>query len=227
MLVKIQKVLKFFMLAAALLYPLVIFLSFVVFDIPMNHLSLFIIVFALLYLIISLSGSERRKSVSAFISPSILFLIGIAGFFFDSSSSVMSALFPALAGKSKEIIKFYPLLVNIGWLAVFGFSLLFPPSFVFEIAVFLDKSVKDADVEKPLRRFCKSATVVWCVFFAFDALFAWFTIFGPLVNGLDKRHSDMLWTVYNGAVTYLLMGVIFIIQFVMVKRRMKKIRTHK
>lgn len=225
MLVKIQNALKFVMVAAALLYPIMIFLSFVVFHIPMNYLSLFIIIFALLYLLITLNGPERRKSLSAFISPSILCLVGVAGFFFDSS--VMPALFPALAGKSKEIIKLYPLLVNVGWLAVFGLSLLFPPSFVFEIASVLDKSVKNADVEKPVRRLCKSATVVWCVFFVFDTAAAWFTIFGPLVNGREERLTDALWGIYNGAVTYLLMGVIFVIQFVMIKKKMKVIRAGK
>ncbi|MDR2468690.1 MAG: hypothetical protein LBD22_07000 [Spirochaetaceae bacterium] len=222
MIFSLGKFLKLCLAGIAILYPIVIFLAFVVFDAQLNHISLFIVIFSILYLIINLTNEEKRKSPSAYVSPVVLFLIGSAGFFLNSS--LILKLYPELAGRAKDIIKLYPLLVNTAWLFVFGTSLFFPPSFVFEIALLIDKSIKGSAAEQPMEHFSRRATIVWCLFFALDSIVAWFTIFGPLVNTGNERLSDTIWGIYNGAVTYFAMGIILVVQFVMAKRLIKKSR---
>ncbi|MDR2481067.1 MAG: hypothetical protein LBD07_02075 [Spirochaetaceae bacterium] len=226
--VKVQDILKYCLGGIAILYPVLIFFSIVIFNIPVNNLSGFIIVFSVLYLFVNLTNVQRRKLPSAFISPVILFLIGITGSILDSNAIL--EMYPDLAGKAKSIIKLYPLFVNAAWFFVFGLSLLFPPTFVFEIVTFIDKSVKESKIEKPVILWCYKATIAWCVFFIVDTVIAWFTIFGPFVSWNNEKDgsgkiSDTIWGIYNGAVTYIAMAVIFIIQFALAKRLIRKLKT--
>ncbi|MDR2509433.1 MAG: hypothetical protein LBC77_02180 [Spirochaetaceae bacterium] len=217
--------LKFFLGGILILYPVLIFLSMVVFDIPANHLSVFIILFALAYLAINISNEEKRKSPLAYISPAILCLIGVSCFLL--SSSIILSVWPGLAGKSKDVIKLYPLLLNAAWLIVLVSSFVDPPTFVFQIASLFDKSVAAPDVRAVMLQFCKKATAVWCVFFVADSVIAYFTIFGPVVAAAGGRFSDAIWGVYNGAVTYVIMGIIFVVQFILAKRLMAKVRAQR
>lgn len=209
---KIRTLLKIAMGSVAVLYPVVIFLSFVVFDVPLDYLSILIVVFGVLYLILNLTNEEKKKSAQTFISPVMLILIGTAGVVLNSSD------------KTKEVIKLYPLLVNCGWLIVFVLSVFFPPNIVYEIASLFDRSIREPDVKPYLLRFGRRATIAWSVFFAIDVVLAWFTIFGPQTAVQSEHLTDTIWGIYNGAVTYIAMGIITMIQILMAK---KIIRQHR
>jgi uncharacterized membrane protein len=202
--------------ALALLYPLAVFISVVIFSVPPNHLAFFIIIFAVLYFLMIISHPEKKKPVM-FISPALLFLIGLTGYSLDTS--FIQGLFPGLADKSNYVIKFYPVLANIAYFIIFWTSIIFPPTLVYDITVLLDKRALDSAVQKPITVFCRKATIAWCVFFALDAVLAAWTVF---IDPSDTERADKIWAIYNGAITYAIMCTIFLIQFIQGKRLIRK-----
>ncbi|MDR3324497.1 MAG: hypothetical protein LBS82_00715 [Spirochaetaceae bacterium] len=197
----------------ALLYPVIVFLSVVVFRVEPNRLSIFIVLFALIYFIMIMSNPGKKKALM-FLSPALLFLIGTAGFFLDAP--FIQHLFPLAAGKSNYVIKFYPVLTNTAYFILFFTTLIFPPTLAFDISLLLDKRIMGTAAQKPMELFCKKASVIWCVFFIIDAIIAAFTVFADDPN-------NTVWVIYNGAVTYGVMGIIFVIQVVRGKMLIAKI----
>lgn len=88
-------------------------------------------------------------------------------------------------------LKLYPVLVSASMLAVFAFSLKNPPSVAERFALIKHKSLPPQAIE-----YCRKVTVIWCFFFVFNASVALATVF----------LSDELWVLYNGLVSYLLIG---------------------
>jgi uncharacterized membrane protein len=206
--------------ALALLYPLAVFLTVVIFEMPPNHLALFIILFAVLYFVMVITHHEKKKPMM-FISPILLFIIGLAGYSLDMP--LIQELFPGLAGKSDYVIKFYPVLSNTAYFIIFWTTLIFPPTLVYDILLLFDKHLKDSKdsiVQSTMEVFCRKATIVWCVFFVLDAVLAAFTVF---INPADPKKANAIWAIYNGAVTYAVMCIIFVVQFIQCKRLTKKI----
>jgi uncharacterized membrane protein len=202
--------------ALALFYPLAVFLSFVVFDVKPNHLSVFIVLFAILYFVMVLTQTERKKPMM-FISPALLFLIGLTGLSLDMP--FVQQLFPNLAGKTEDVIKFYPVLANTAYFILFWTTLIFPPTLVYDIVLLFDKRAKDDAVKEPMEIFCRRATKAWCVFFVIDTVLAAVTIF---IYPSDTEKARAIWAIYNGAITYIIMCAIFLIQLIRGKRLIKK-----
>jgi len=91
-------------------------------------------------------------------------------------------------------LKFYPALVNLGFLMLFGASLLSPPSFVERIARLRDPQLPDAAVAYTTR-----VTWAWTIFFALNGSVAAITAVWA---------SDEVWMLYNGFIAYLLIGLL-------------------
>ena len=91
-------------------------------------------------------------------------------------------------------LKFYPALVNLGFLLLFGASLLSPPSFVERIARLRDPLLPDAAVAYTTR-----VTWAWTIFFAVNGSIAAITALWA---------SDEVWMLYNGLIAYLLIGLL-------------------
>ena len=92
-------------------------------------------------------------------------------------------------------LKLYPVVVNTGMLFLFGLSLVFPPTLVERIARVKEPSLSDAGV-----RYTRRVTQVWCLFFVFNGSMAAITAFFA---------SHEIWSLYNGLIAYLLMGLLF------------------
>lgn len=92
-------------------------------------------------------------------------------------------------------IKFYPVLINIFMLILFSQSLIFPPSIIERIA---RKTEKTFPPEAVL--YTRRVTQVWCVFFIINGTISLITIFWA---------SPKIWSLYNGVISYLLMGLLF------------------
>ncbi|TWG81834.1 putative membrane protein [Cupriavidus gilardii J11] len=92
-------------------------------------------------------------------------------------------------------LKLYPALVNLMMLAVFGWSLLHPPTVVERLA-----RLRDPDLPPHAVRYTRRVTQVWCAFFVINggiaAYTAWFA-------------SDRIWALYNGGIAYALIGLLF------------------
>jgi uncharacterized membrane protein len=92
-------------------------------------------------------------------------------------------------------LKLYPVLVNAAMLGVFTYSLFVPPSIVEQFA-----RRREPDLAPQSVAYTRRVTQVWCVFFALNGGVA-------LVTALWA--SVATWSLYNGFIAYLLMGVLF------------------
>ncbi|AZP12078.1 hypothetical protein EJN92_08750 [Undibacterium parvum] len=98
-------------------------------------------------------------------------------------------------------LKLYPVLVNAGLLAAFGYSLLAPPSMVERLA-----RMREPDLPAVAVGYTRRVTQVWCGFFILN---------GALAFATALWASEALWSLYTGVISYLLMGALFGIEFLL------------
>jgi uncharacterized membrane protein len=104
-------------------------------------------------------------------------------------------------------LKLYPVLVNAAMLAVFGYSLVVPPSMVERMA-----RLTEPDLPPQAIGYTRSVTQVWCGFFVVNGLIA-------LATALWA--SPAAWSLYNGVIAYVLMGILFSGEY-LVRMRFKR-----
>lgn len=92
-------------------------------------------------------------------------------------------------------LKLYPVLVNVGLLAVFGASLFTPVSMVERFARMTEPELPAVAVA-----YTRRVTQLWCGFFICNGTLA-------LVAAIWA--SEALWSLYTGVISYLLMGLLF------------------
>lgn len=105
--------------------------------------------------------------------------------------------------KDEGWFTFYPVMVNLFMLIVFVTSLFQKQSIIERLARLQDPNLPDTAI-----LYTRKVTVVWSVFF--------------VINGLTSLTTCFLtmeiWTLYNGLISYLLMGTLFSIEFIIRKR---------
>jgi uncharacterized membrane protein len=106
-------------------------------------------------------------------------------------------LLPTLAMWNNVLLplKLYPVLVNGALLGVFTYSLFVPPSMAERFACMVE-----ADLHPLAVAYTRRVTQVWCGFFAVNGTLA-------LITALWT--SLAIWSLYNGFIAYLLMGLLF------------------
>jgi uncharacterized membrane protein len=109
--------------------------------------------------------------------------------------TLLALVIAAVAANSETLLRLYPVLVSLNLLALFGTSLMRPPSIIERFARRHDPQLPPAGV-----RYTWRVTLVWCVFFAFNGTVALYTALWT---------SREIWTLYNGLVAYLLIGGLF------------------
>jgi uncharacterized membrane protein len=93
------------------------------------------------------------------------------------------------------LLRWYPVLMNLFLLAAFGWSLIYGPPFVERFA-----RLREPDLPPAAVRYTRVVTWVWVGFFAFNgSMSAALTLWAPL----------SWWTLYNGMISYALMGMLF------------------
>lgn len=108
--------------------------------------------------------------------------------------SALSAAAFSWIGNSDAGLKLYPVLVSATMLGVFFISLHHGPSVIERLA-----RLQTPDLPEQAINYCRKVTQVWCVFFVVNGAIAWSTIY----------RSDEAWALYNGLISYLLMGLLF------------------
>jgi uncharacterized membrane protein len=93
-------------------------------------------------------------------------------------------------------LKLYPVLVNAVLLAVFGASLLRPPTVIERLARLARPDLPPAAIPYVTR-----VTQVWCVFFVVNGAVALWTAMAA---------SDAAWALYNGVIAYVLIGALLL-----------------
>jgi uncharacterized membrane protein len=117
------------------------------------------------------------------------------------------ALVFSLFTQSNIGFKLYPLLVNCSLLMVFSFSLLKPPSVIETFA-----RLKEKNLNKQGIKYTEKVTLIWCVFFVVNGGISLYT---ALYSELE------FWMLYNGFISYVLMGSLFLAEF-LVRLKVKK-----
>ncbi len=197
-----KRYLKVFLYIGAAVYPLFVFLGLVVLKLPVRVFSLCIVSVAAVYFLYATGSrsSEKKRSILDYRPVAASFLLISAGLvcFFTQQT---------------VFLKLYSVIINGMLLLFFGSTLFFEPTVIFRFATLADKSIKGSSFEPQVRAYCRKVTVVWCCFFIANGSVAAWTAFCA---------SDAVWSLYNGGISYLLMGLLFSIEFIIRKSVDKK-----
>lgn len=94
----------------------------------------------------------------------------------------------------------YPSAINLGMLLAFAYSVLHPPTVIERLARLTDPALPAHAVI-----YTRKVTLVWCAFFVLNGgISAWTALFA----------FTETWMLYNGLIAYILMGLLFVIEWV-------------
>lgn len=186
--------------ALSVLYPGFIFCGLYFWGLKPRVLSLALLALATFHLV-SFSKEKNKRSVQAMKGGLFFALTLICG---TVALTLDSALF----------LRFYPVALSVCLLFLFGSTLWFGPNIIFKFACLGDKNLHKSALRPFVEAYCRKTTMVWCGFFILNGSFAAYTC---LVG------SDKLWTIYNGLVSYILMGCLFVGEFMIRKLVQKQI----
>jgi uncharacterized membrane protein len=155
---------------ATLFYPLIIYLGMGRFE-P-RWLALFLLAVALARALVS------RDPVWMAAAGGALLLVAVS-----------------IVGNQTLPLKLYPVLVSAVMLAVFGLSLLHPPSAIERLARLREPDLPDAAIA-----YTRKVTMVWCAFFIGN---------GAIALATATWASNQVWALYTGLISYVLMGLLF------------------
>ncbi|MDR2863175.1 MAG: hypothetical protein LBV54_04775 [Puniceicoccales bacterium] len=97
--------------------------------------------------------------------------------------------------RQNEWMLYYPVAVSLLLLSGFVWSLFKPPTAIERLA-----RLKDPDLPPEGVRYTRRVTQVWCAFF----------IFNGSISLATCLHGDLaIWTFYNGALSYILIALLF------------------
>jgi uncharacterized membrane protein len=109
--------------------------------------------------------------------------------------------------RTPNFVYFYPVMVNAVLLSVFVSSLYGPQTIVEKIARLKDPRFSDLDIP-----YARKVTLAWTLFFAINGCVAFATVL---------LEDKLYWSIYNGAISYVLMGLMFAGEFYYRKRYIK------
>jgi uncharacterized membrane protein len=109
-----------------------------------------------------------------------------------------------------DALRLYPVLVNAGMLLLFAWSLHKPPSVIERLARLQHPNLPPEGII-----YTKRVTQVWCLFFLINGGIALFTALWS---------SFEIWSLYNGLIAYLLMGLLFAGEYIIRKRTQQHVR---
>ena len=190
--------------ALSVLYPGLVFCGLYFWGLRPRVLSIALLAIAFVNLItlIKTAGKGRKQALK---SGMLFFLAFACGILACATDSILS-------------LKFYPVAVSAALLVLFGSTLPLGPSFIFKLACLGDRTLQKSALRQFVEPYCLKVTIVWCAFFIFNGAVAACTCF---------LGSDKLWALYNGLISYILMGLIFSGEFIIRKKMQKKMIQYK
>lgn len=106
--------------------------------------------------------------------------------------------------------KLYPLAINFAMLMVFAYSYVKPPTVIETFARLTEKNMSPQAIQ-----YTAKVTLVWCLFFIVNGLVSLYT---ALFTSLD------IWMIYNGFLSYILIGVLMLVEYLVRLKAKKKHR---
>ncbi|WP_022933107.1 AMP-binding protein [Treponema bryantii] len=201
-----KKFLKALFYVIAAIYPILVFTLLVVLKVETKILSLCIVALAAAFFLSATGSKKTSNKKSALdwkpILSSLLFLA--------------AGLFCFFTGK-EFFLKLYSVVINATLLVVFGSTLFLEPNIIFRFATLADKSIAGSSYENQVKLYCKKVTIVWCCFFILNGSAAALTTFADKLFGLSPDQARKVWAVYNSGISYVLMGTLFLVEFIIRK----------
>jgi len=105
-----------------------------------------------------------------------------------------------LIGDTAVILKLYPVLINLGLLAAFAYTLFHPPSMIERIA-----RTMRSPLSAKAGSYTRIVTMIWCGFFIAN---------GSIATLIAISGSLSTWTLYNGFIAYVIIGVLIVGEFI-------------
>ena len=192
---------KVFFTAISVLYPLIVYCGLEYWGLSPRRLSIVLLALAFYHFLNftqSKSHAERGRTA--------IFVVLI----------IVCALV-AFCADNILFVKFYPVLVNLSLLAFFAFTLFHGETFAFRMACLADKSLMLSPSLNAVRRYCRKVTFSWCIFFSVNAFIALLTVFVG---------SDKIWSLYNGLISYILIGIVFTVEYLVRKMVQSKMQSY-
>ena len=123
----------------------------------------------------------------------------------------LAALFigvASLLSQSPSFVYFYPVIVNSFLLVVFASSLFSSQTIVEKIARIKDSNFSDHEIP-----YTRKVTLAWAIFFVINGCIGMATVF---------IHDKSYWSIYNGVISYFLMGLMFLGELTIRRRYIKR-----
>lgn len=192
---------KIFFTAISVLYPLIVYCGLEYWGLSPRRLSIVLLALAFYHFFNFTHGKSHMDRGRAAVFVALVSICAFLAFFADN------ILF----------VKLYPVLVSLSLLAFFGVTLFHGESFAFRMASLADKSLMVSPSLNAVRRYCRKVTIAWCIFFSVNAFIALLTVF---------VESDKIWSLYNGLISYILIGIIFIVEYLVRKMVQSKMQSY-
>lgn len=103
-------------------------------------------------------------------------------------------------------IKLYPIAVSLGFAAIFAWTLIRPPSAIERIARLWGSELDERGIA-----YTRKVTTVWIGFFLLNAA----------ISAWTAGESLETWTLYNGFLSYVLTGALFLAEYVVRQRLLR------
>ncbi|MFV8782824.1 hypothetical protein ACNKU7_10420 [Microbulbifer sp. SA54] len=186
---------QFILVLVVAAYPLAVY--FGIQYLPFGYMiALLLAVAGLRLLMMSTQKSAAGGRIGAGALAAILLAVSVASW---------------LRGDSTGLL-WYPVFCNLVMFAIFARSLYFQPQSIIERLA----RIQEPELPPSGIAYTRRVTGVWCVFFLLNGSVATAT---AMVADLE------LWTLYNGLISYLLMGVLLAGEWV-VRRRVRRATAH-
>ncbi|RHW75788.1 hypothetical protein [Colwellia sp. RSH04] len=188
---------KIILTLISILYPLVVFYGLAEFSVRWVSLILLLLFLTRLLLLKKSNTLEKQNKQLLSDKASKIITIWVASFL------LMSFIFGNDTG-----LLFYPVIINAALALVFSYSLANPPPVIERLA-----RLTQAELPPHAIAYTRKVTKVWLGFFIINAIIACYTaLFTSLAT----------WTLYNGLIAYILMGVLFTTEY-LVRLRVQKL----
>jgi uncharacterized membrane protein len=195
----LKSLLKVVAIFLAILYPGLIYITLSYFNASPKVLSFMLVSVAVVYFLAHTddAGGEPLRKIQFWGMLAAATILAALTFFTENTG----------------FVKFYPVSINLLLLSSFTITLYRPPSMIFRFALMQDKVIKESDEKEYIEIYCRKVTVIWIFFFIFNGIMA-------LITALFFSH--FVWALYNGLISYIFIGIIFVTEFVVRKFKVKR-----
>ena len=155
-----KSVVKVFLVALLVTYPLFVFLALVVFGLPIRIVSIGMMIIAIAYF--GFFHSKGKRNWSALI-------MGVLGIV-------------VLLTKSELVLKFYPICITIVFLIILGLPLLRGKPFITQLALMMDTTMENHPGRGILERSCFGLNCIWVFHLLTSLTINFFITFGSTLQ---------------------------------------------